>query len=97
MEMQNWLRQIEKRGGMKNVVQFIFDSGKFHYIKYGIPWEEQVAWDEDDDVWIFYKKQQPFTINNRYTPQYSVEENENLQSIVFVEKEEDKRYYRTDV
>ena len=97
MDMQNWLRQIEKHGGMKNVIQFIFDSGKFQYIKYGIPWQEQVTWDEEDDVWIFYKKYQPFTINNRQVPQYSVEENENLQSIVFVKREEDKMFYRCDI
>lgn len=97
MDMRNWLNQIEKHGGMKNVIQFIFDSGKFQYIKYGIPVEEQVSYDEDNDVWIFYKSKQPFTINNKVAPQYSVEENENLQSIVFVEKEEDKKYYRTDV
>jgi len=97
MEMANWLRQINKRGGMKNIAQFIFDSGKFQYIKYGIPWEEQFSYDEETDTWIFYKEKQPFTINNNVCPQFTVEENENLQSIVFVKNEEDKKYYRCDI
>ena len=97
MDMANWLRVIEKRGGMNNVVQFIFDSGKFEIIEPDKPWEDQVSWDTEDDAWIFYKPYDPFTINNNVSRRYHVESNHNLQSIVFVEKESDKRYYRADV
>lgn len=97
MDMANWFRQIEKHGGMKNVVQFIFDSGKFQIIEYGKPWEEQVSWNEEDDAWIFYKPFEPYTENKKYSRRFMVESNHNLQSIVFVEKEEDKKYYRGDV
>lgn len=97
MDMSSWLNHIEKRGGKENIVQFIFDNSRFHYVKPDIPIDEQFAVDEEDDVWIFYKKYQPFTINNRQVPQYSVEENENLQSIVFVKREEDKMFYRCDI
>jgi len=97
MDMANWLNHIEKRGGKQNIVQFIFDNSRFHYVKPDVPIEEQFEVDEEDDVWIFYNKEQPFTINGKRVPDIHVEANEGLQSIIFVEKVEDKRYYRGDV
>ena len=97
MEMANWLRRIEKQGGMQNIAEFIFDNSRFHYVKLGVPWEEQFSYDEEDDVWIFYNEEQPLTINGKKVPDIHVEANEGLQSMVFVKKEEDKRFYRGDV
>ena len=97
MDMANWLNHIEKRGGKQNIVQFIFDNSRFHYVKPDVPIEEQFEVDEEDDVWIFYNKEQPFTINGKRVPDIHVEANEGLQSVIFVEKVEDKRYYRGDV
>ena len=96
MEMSNWLNQIRKHGGMENVAEFIFDSGKLYWIRRDKPVEEQVEYDEENDCWVFYKESQPFEINKK-TPQYYTENNENLQAIVFVNKEEDKKYFRVDI
>lgn len=97
MELAQWLNHIEKRGGMQNIVEFIFDNSRFHYVRPDVPIEEQFEYDEEDDVWIFYNKQQPLTYNDRKVPDIHVEANEGLQSIVFVKDVLDKRYFRGDV
>ena len=97
MELSQWLNQIEKQGGKDHIVEFIFDNSRFHYIKPDIPIDEQFTVDEEDDVWIFYKRKQPVTFNGKYVPDIHVEANEGLQAVVFVKDVNDKQWYRGDI
>lgn len=97
MEIANWLRAIEKQGGWPCVVEFIFDNSCFYYLRPDIPREEQVEWDEETDTWIFYRNEEPYTINGKKVPRKVIEANEGLQRIHMVVNAEDQARFRRDI